>query len=146
MTEGIGAVAEAQTQAAMAGVARGQPAWTTSDPVAAPQSGVLAVEVNGVYVHRDDGWPEMKVVTVAPLGPIIIAQHRGRIMSSWSWRHERRHAVGQHGHDLGSHLVRRLPAQPPTPLAAHAEDGPTDHRRHDFHADVWGQGGGGHAL
>jgi len=69
LTEGIGAVAEAQTQAAMARVARGQPAWTADDPVEAPESGVLAVEVDGMFVHRDDDWHDMKVVTVAPLGP-----------------------------------------------------------------------------
>jgi hypothetical protein len=69
LSEGIGAVAEAQTQAAMARVARGQAAWTPADPVDTPESGVLAVEVDGMFVHRDDDWHEMKVVTVAPLGP-----------------------------------------------------------------------------
>jgi len=69
-TEGMGAVAEAETQAAMARVARGQPAWAPADAaVEAAESAVLAVEVDGVYVQRDDGWPEMKVVTVAPRGP-----------------------------------------------------------------------------
>ncbi len=69
-TEGMGAVAEAETQAAMARVARGQPAWAPADAaVEAAESAVLAVEVDGVYVQRDDGWHEMKVVTVAPRGP-----------------------------------------------------------------------------
>jgi len=69
-TEGRGAVAEAETQAALARVARGQPAWAPADAaVEAAESAVLAVEVDGVYVQRDDGWPEMKVVTVAPRGP-----------------------------------------------------------------------------
>ena len=71
-TEGRGAVAEAEVQTAMARVARGQPAWTPVDAAVEapdPASDVLAVEVDGVYVHRDDGWPEMKVVTGAPLGP-----------------------------------------------------------------------------
>ncbi len=71
LTEGIGAVAEAEVQAAMARVARGCPAWTDADAAVtmAPESGVLAVEVDGMGVHRDDDGHEMKVVTVAPLGP-----------------------------------------------------------------------------
>jgi len=84
LTEGIGAVAEAQTQAAMARVARGQPAWTADDPVEAPESGVLAVEVDGVFVHRDDDWHEMKVVTVAPLGPgVEVDADTGRERLAW---------------------------------------------------------------
>jgi hypothetical protein len=69
MTAGIGAVAAAEVPAAMACVARGQPAWPASAPGAPPQSGGRAVAVAGLYVHRDDGWHERKVVTVAPLGP-----------------------------------------------------------------------------
>jgi len=71
LTEGIGAVAEAEVQAAMARVAQGQPAWADADAAVttAPESGVRAVEVDGMCVHRDDDWHEMKVVTVAPLGP-----------------------------------------------------------------------------
>jgi len=84
LTEGIGAVAEAQTQAAMARVAHGQPAWTADDPVDAPESGVLAVEVDGMFVHRDDDWHEMKVTTVAPLGPgVEVDADTGRERLAW---------------------------------------------------------------
>lgn len=84
LTEGIGAVAEAQTQAAMARVARGQAAWTADDPVDAPESGVLAVEVDGMFVHRDDDWHEMKVTTVAPLGPgVEVDADTGRERLAW---------------------------------------------------------------
>ena len=68
-TAGMGLVAEAPVQAAMARVARGQRAWAAHEVEAPPVSGVLAVEVDGLFVHRDDDWHEMKVVTVAPLGP-----------------------------------------------------------------------------
>jgi len=86
LTEGIGAVAEAETQAAMARVARGQAAWPDADAtvVDAPESGVLAVEVDGMFVHRDDDWHEMKVVTVAPLGPgIEVDPDTGRARLAW---------------------------------------------------------------
>jgi hypothetical protein len=78
-TERVGAVAEAQVQAAMSRAQQGQPPWEPAQPGQPPwapaqqgdvsKSSVLAVEVAGLYVHRDEGWPEMKVVTVAPLGP-----------------------------------------------------------------------------
>ncbi len=86
LSEGIGAVAEAEVQAAMARVARGQPAWTPDDTAvtAAPESGVLAVEVDGVFVHRDDDGHEMKVVTVAPLGPgVEVDADTGRERLAW---------------------------------------------------------------
>ena len=84
LSEGIGAVAEVEVQAAMARVARGQPAWTANDPVEAPESGVLAVEVDGMFVHRDDDWHEMKVVTVAPLGPgVEVDADTGRERLAW---------------------------------------------------------------
>ena len=57
-TEGMGLVAEAPVQAAMARGARGQRAWAAPAVEAPPQSGVLAVEVDGLFVHRDDGWHE----------------------------------------------------------------------------------------
>ena len=83
-TEGMGLVAEAPVQAAMARVARGQRAWAAPAVEAPPQSGVLAVEVDGLFVHRDDGWHEMKVVTVAPLGPAReIDAETGRARLAW---------------------------------------------------------------
>jgi len=84
LSEGIGAVAEAQTQAAMARVARGQPAWTVAAPLDGPESGVLAVEVDGMFVHRDDAWHEMKVTTLAPLGPgVEVDPDTGRERLAW---------------------------------------------------------------
>jgi hypothetical protein len=70
-TERIGAVAEASVQEAIGRVKQDQAAWAAAQIPAPPASGVLAVEVDGVHVHRDDGWHEMKVVTVAPLGPAL---------------------------------------------------------------------------
>jgi hypothetical protein len=70
-TERIGAVAEARVQEAVVRVKQGQAAWAAAASEAPPASGVLAVEVDGVQVHRDDGWHERKVVTVAPLGPTL---------------------------------------------------------------------------
>jgi len=69
-TEAMGQVAEAPVQDAMTRVAQGRRAWPASEMVQdAPTSGVLAVAVDGLFVHRDDAWHEMKVVTLAPLGP-----------------------------------------------------------------------------
>src|SRR5579864_3101120 len=68
-TERVGAVAEAQVQAAMDRAQQGQPPWAAVADGDGPSSGVLAVAVDGLYVHRDTDWHEMKVVTVAPLGP-----------------------------------------------------------------------------
>ncbi len=68
-TAGMGLVAEAPVQAAMARVARGQRAWAAHAVEAPPVDGVRAVDVDGLFVHRDDDGHEMKVVTVAPLGP-----------------------------------------------------------------------------
>lgn len=71
-TEALGAVAEAEVQAAMERVAHGQAPWPPPIPVQDPPvSGVLAVEVDGLFVHCDDGWHEVKGVTVAPLGPAL---------------------------------------------------------------------------
>lgn len=71
-TEALGAVAEAQVQAAMARVAHGQAPWPPTTPAQdPPTSGVLAVEVDGLFVHCGDGWHELKGVTVAPLGPAL---------------------------------------------------------------------------
>jgi len=86
LSEGIGAVAEAEVQAAMTRVARGRPAWMDAATAVtmAPESGVLAVEVDGMFVHRDDDWHEMKVVTVAPLGPgVEVDADTGRARLCW---------------------------------------------------------------
>jgi hypothetical protein len=69
ITEGIGAVAEAEQQAAMARAAAGL------EPQAAaciqPAAATLLVTVDGVMVHEEDGWHECKVGVVAPLGPTV---------------------------------------------------------------------------
>ena len=85
-TERMGAVAEAATQEAIARVQHGHAAWpwTAVEGEDPPVSGVIAVEVDGVLVHRDDGWHEMKVVTVAPLGPGLCRdQTKGRAHLTW---------------------------------------------------------------
>lgn len=69
VTEGIGAVAEAEQQAAMARAADGR------EPLAAAEAHVVAatllVTVDGVMVQEADGWHECKVGVVAPLGPAV---------------------------------------------------------------------------
>jgi hypothetical protein len=66
-TESIGAVAEADQQADMARTRAGQrPAVT-----APSETGLLAVAVDGVQVPHRDGWHEIKVGTLAPLGPAV---------------------------------------------------------------------------
>jgi hypothetical protein len=55
----MGAVAEARVQEAVIRVKQGQAAWAAAEITAPPANGVLAVEVDGVQVHRDDGWHEM---------------------------------------------------------------------------------------
>jgi hypothetical protein len=83
-TERVGAVAEAQVQAAMTRAQQGQPPWTPAEQGDIPASGVLAVEVDGLYVHRDAGWHEMKAVTVAPLGPQCdLDPDTGRLRLRW---------------------------------------------------------------
>jgi hypothetical protein len=83
-TERVGAVAEAQVQAAMARAQHGQPPWAPAEQADVPASGVLAVEVDGLYVHRDAGWHEMKAVTVAPLGPQCeVDPDTGRVRLRW---------------------------------------------------------------
>jgi hypothetical protein len=66
VTEGIGAVAEAEEQAWVAQAQAGQapPPDVGETPPAA-----LVVEVDGVQVHAGGDWHEMKVGLVAPLGP-----------------------------------------------------------------------------
>jgi hypothetical protein len=64
ITEGIGAVAEAEQQAA---IAAAQAAAEPPPADGAPAQ--LVVAVDGVMVHTDGDWHEMKVGVVAPLGP-----------------------------------------------------------------------------
>ena len=74
VTESIGAVAEADQQAAMARARAGQrPAVT-----APSETGLLAVAVDGVQVPHRDGWHEIKVGTLAPLGPGVQADAQTR--------------------------------------------------------------------
>jgi hypothetical protein len=65
VTERVGAVAEAEQQAALAQAQQGQV------PRRPGGGTVLVVEVDGVHVHLEDGWHEMKVGRVAPLGPAL---------------------------------------------------------------------------
>ena len=62
-TEGIGAVAEAEQQVAVAKAEGGQ---DRPGPAAAD---TLAVAVDGCMVHVDGGWHEAKVAVCAPCGP-----------------------------------------------------------------------------
>lgn len=66
ITEGIGAVAEAEQQAAMAAAEAGRA--PRPDPKERPPT-ALVVEVDGVQVPIGTAWNEMKVGVVAPLGP-----------------------------------------------------------------------------
>jgi hypothetical protein len=66
VTEGIGAVAEAEEQASMEQAQAGQPPPPDEDE--APPA-ALVVEVDGVHVHAGGDWHETKVGLVAPLGP-----------------------------------------------------------------------------
>ena len=66
VTEGIGAVAEAEEQAAIAQAQAGQP---PPPDVGETPAVALVVEVDGVQVHAGGAWHEMKVGLVAPLGP-----------------------------------------------------------------------------
>lgn len=77
VTEGIGAVAEAEQQAAIALAQAGQaPAPDASEVTPA----ALVVEVDGVHVHAGGDWHEMKVGLIAPLGPATrIVTETGRI-------------------------------------------------------------------
>jgi hypothetical protein len=88
LAEQLGAVAAAQTQAAITRAQLGQPVWATVWATAQIQSAhdtaTLAVEVDGVLVHQQAGWQEMKVVTVAPLGPELHTDPQsGRTYLAW---------------------------------------------------------------
>jgi hypothetical protein len=64
ITEGLGQVAEAEQQAAITAAQADQ---ESPPPEVAPAQ--LLVAVDGVKVHTDGDWHEMKVGVVAPLGP-----------------------------------------------------------------------------
>src|SRR5207249_2479896 len=84
LAEQLGAVAEAQTQAAITRAQQGQPVWAQAEIQTADDTTTLAVEVDGVLVHQEEGWQEMKVVTVAPLGPDLhIDPDSGRTFLAW---------------------------------------------------------------
>jgi len=65
ITEGIGAVAEAEQQTAMERAAVGL------EPAGTPASPTLLVTVDGVMVPEVDGWHECKIGVAAPLGPAV---------------------------------------------------------------------------
>jgi hypothetical protein len=66
VTEGLGAVAEAEQQTAITLAQAGQAPPPDADE---PAPAALVVEVDGVHVHAGGDWHEMKVGLVAPLGP-----------------------------------------------------------------------------
>ena len=71
ITEGVGAVADAEQQARIAQAQRGQalpPRPLGADEVPSP---LLVVEVDGVQVPLVGSWHELKVSRVAPLGPAL---------------------------------------------------------------------------
>jgi hypothetical protein len=78
VSEAVGAVAEAEQQAAIAQTQQGRlprPAQGAPDVV---------VAVDGCQVPLDDGWHEMKVGRVAPLGPALRHDARsGRTVLAW---------------------------------------------------------------
>jgi hypothetical protein len=67
ITEGIGAVAEAEEQAAMARAQAGREPVAVGAPL--PSGAALLVEADGALVHLDDDWHEVKVGLAVPLGP-----------------------------------------------------------------------------
>jgi ribosomal protein L34E len=79
-TEGIGAVVEVESQAAVKLVEAGREPLSTQDISA--KSSIVLVEVDGSMVHEVDGqWHEAKSGLVAPLGPKVqIDRETGREM------------------------------------------------------------------
>ncbi|GAC1402876.1 MAG: hypothetical protein NVSMB65_19850 [Chloroflexota bacterium] len=73
-TEGVGEVAEAELQAAITRAQADQEVWPVAQRRECPA--VLVVEVDGLQVHLRDGWHEMKVGRVAPLGPKLTFDRR----------------------------------------------------------------------
>jgi hypothetical protein len=69
ITEGVGAVAEAEHQTAMARAVAGLEPLAPAECQPAPAT--LLVTVDGVMVPEQDGWHECKVGVVAPLGPAL---------------------------------------------------------------------------
>jgi len=84
LAERIGAAAEAQTQAAITRARQGQPVWTEDEIARAEDTTILGVEVDGVLVHQEAGWHEIKVGTLAPLGPGLHSDPtHGRATLAW---------------------------------------------------------------
>jgi len=71
ITEGVGAVAEAEQQALLARAQRGQAIAPRPPAGEGAPPPVLVVEVDGVQAPLVDGWHELKVSRVAPLGPAL---------------------------------------------------------------------------
>lgn len=67
LTEGVGAVAEAEQQALIARAHRGERVAPLAEATARPAQ--LLVGVDGIHTPVGDGWQEVKVCRVAPLGP-----------------------------------------------------------------------------
>ncbi len=106
-TEGSGAVAEADQQAAVDAARRGRP-----PPATAPiDTGVLAVAVDGVQAPHRDGWHEMTVGTRAPLGPALqVDAETQRAHLAWGGGARRRRGRGGRG-VLGARRRRGLLAR-----------------------------------
>ncbi len=84
LAERLGVAAEAQTQAAITRAKRGQPVWAEDAVERAEDTPILAVEVDRVLVHQEAAWHEMKVVTLAPLGPELHTDpDTGRTHLAW---------------------------------------------------------------
>jgi hypothetical protein len=78
VSEAVGAVAEAAQQAAIAQAQQGRL------PRPAHGAGDVVVALDGCQVPLDDGWQEMKVGRVAPLGPTLRHEARsGRTFLAW---------------------------------------------------------------
>lgn len=73
LTEGVGAVAEAEQQALIARARRGERIGPLVAADAPDRPAALVVAVDGVHAPVGDGWQEVKVSRVAPLGPALRA-------------------------------------------------------------------------